>query len=298
MPGRACCGSQKRAGEIEEGDPSRQATVSSGAHDIGTERCDKSGLLVRNTSACQTATHVTAQRLQLHDDLELDARRAVWLPRSRCLAVADLHLGEAWARRARGQLVPLSGGDSAVARLKSLLEDYRPERLVLLGDIVHAALPLEGIRSAVTDLASLEREGLTLDLCLGNHDRHLPRQLERWGLRWKTVSQIALPEAVLFHGDVPVAPTGPHDAAMSAKRWHIQGHLHPALVLDDGVASRVKVPCFLVAPGRLVLPAFSEMAAGVAVDRSGLVQDSGDTLRFESAVACLGPRLLRIPFAG
>ena len=84
---------------------------------------------------------------------------------------------------------------------------------------------------------------------------------------------------------------------MSAKRWRIQGHLHPALVLDDGVASRVKVPCFLVAPGRLVLPAFSEMAAGVAVDRSGLVQDAGDTLRFESAVACLGPRLLRIPFA-
>ena len=297
MPGRASGGSQKRASEIEEGDPARQAAVSSGAHGVGMEQCNKSGLLVRNTSACQTATHVTAQRLQLHDDLELDARRAVWLPRSRSLAVADLHLGEAWVRRARGQLVPLDVADTTVARLRSLLESYRPERLVLLGDIVHAALPLEGIRSAVTDLASLEREGLTLDLCLGNHDRHLPRQLERWGLRWKTVSQIALPEAILFHGDVPVAPTGPHDAAMSAKRWRIQGHLHPALVLDDGVASRVKVPCFLVAPGRLVLPAFSEMAAGVAVDRSGLVQDAGDTLRFESAVACLGPRLLRIPFA-
>ena len=261
---------------------------------VGIEHSD---CLVRGPGRCQSLADVMAERFQLQDDAVLDARRAVWLPRSRCLAVADLHLGEAWARRARGQLVPLSGGDSAVARLKSLLEDYRPERLVLLGDIVHAALPLEGIRSAVTDLASLERTGLTLDLCLGNHDRHLPRQLERWGLRCKTVSQIALPEAMLFHGDVPVAPPGPHDAAMSAKRWRIQGHLHPALVLDDGVASRVKVPCFLVAPGRLVLPAFSEMAAGVAVDRSGLVQDAGDTLRFESAVACLGPRLLRIPFA-
>jgi len=258
---------------------------------------DPSDCLVRDPGRCQSEPEVMAERFQLQEDVVLDARRAVWLPRSRCLAVGDLHLGEAWARRARGQLVPLSGGDSAVARLKSLLEDYRPERLVLLGDIVHAALPLEGIRSAVTDLASLEREGLTLDLCLGNHDRHLPRQLERWGLRWKTVSQIALPEAVLFHGDVPVAPPGPHDAAMSAERWRIQGHLHPALFLDDGVASRVKVPCFLVGPGRLVLPAFSEMAAGVAVDRSGFVQDAGETLRFESAVACLGPRLLRIPFA-
>jgi metallophosphoesterase superfamily enzyme len=257
---------------------------------------DPSDCLVRDPGRCQSEPEVMAERFQLQKDVVLDARRAVWLPRSRCLAVGDLHLGEAWARRARGQLVPLSGGDSAVARLKSLLEDYRPERLVLLGDIVHAALPLEGIRSAVTDLASLEREGLTLDLCLGNHDRHLPRQLERWGLRWKTVSQIALPEAVLFHGDVPVAPPS-SPAADGRERWRIQGHLHPALVLDDGVASRVKVPCFLVAPGRLVLPAFSEMAAGVAVDRSGLVQDAGETLRFESAVACLGPRLLRIPFA-
>ena len=260
-------------------------------------RIDPTDCLVRGPGRCQSMADAMAERFQLQDDIHLDARRAVWLPRSRCLAVADLHLGEAWARRARGQLVPLAGGDTAVARLKSLVECYQPERLVLLGDIVHAALPLEGIRSAVTDLASLERAGLTLDLCLGNHDRHLPRQLERWGLRWKTVSQVALPEAVLFHGDVPVAPPG-CSAAGGQERWRIQGHLHPALLLDDGVASRVKVPCFLVGPGRLVLPAFSEMAAGVAVDRSGGVQDAEETLRFESAVACLGPRLLRIPFAG
>ena len=238
-----------------------------------------------------------AERFQLQEDIHLDARRAVWLPRSRCLAVADLHLGEAWVRRARGQLVPLGVADTTVARLRSLIESHRPERLVLLGDIVHAALPLEGIRAAVQELAALERDGLTTDWCLGNHDRHLTRQLARWGIAVRTPTQVDLPEALLFHGDVPVAPPGPHDAAMRAEPWRIQGHLHPALVLDDGVASRVKVPCFLVAPGRLVLPAFSEMAAGVAVDRSGLVQDAGGTLRFDSAVACLGPRLLRIPFA-
>ena len=293
MPGRASGGSQKRAGENEEGDPARQAAVSSGAHDIGTERCDKSGLLVRNTSACQTATHVTAQRLQLHDDLELDARRAVWLPRSRSLAVADLHLGEAWVRRARGQLVPLGVADTTVARLRSLLESYRPERLVLLGDIVHAALPLDGIQSAVQELAALEREGLVMDWCLGNHDRQLSRQLTRWGIAVRTAAQVNLPEAMLYHGDQQPEPSH-HEGATDV--WKIHGHLHPALVLDDGVATRAKVPCFLVAPGRLVLPAFSEMAAGSAVDRSGIPQGLGQEDRFESAVACLGSRLLRIPF--
>jgi len=237
-----------------------------------------------------------AERFQLQEGIHLDARRAVWLAKSRTLAVADLHLGEAWVRRARGQLVPLGVADTTVARLRSLIESHRPERLVLLGDIVHAALPIEGIRAAVQELAALERDGLTTDWCLGNHDRHLTRQLARWGIAVRTPTQLDLPEALLFHGDVPVAPPDA-PAADGRELWRIQGHLHPALVLDDGVASRVKVPCFLVAPGRLVLPAFSEMAAGVAVDRSGLVQDAGETLRFESAVACLGPRLLRIPFA-
>jgi hypothetical protein len=38
------------------------------------------------------------------------------------------------------------------------------------------------------------------------------------------------------------------------------------------------------------------MAAGSAVDRSGIPQGLGQEDRFESAVACLGSRLLRIRF--
>lgn len=250
--------------------------------------------LVRNTATCQTVPTVTADRFHLHDDVQLDARRAAWLPRSRSLAVADLHLGEAWVRRARGQLVPLGILDNTVTRLRALLEAYRPERLILLGDIVHAALPMEGIQTAVRELASLEQEGVVLEWCLGNHDRQLCRQLERWRIKVRTVRQVNLPEAVLFHGDQPPEPAGPESLG---SLWRIQGHLHPALVLDDGVATRAKVPCFLVNPRQLVLPAFSEMAAGSTVDRSGIPQGLGSADRFESAIACLGPRLLRIPFA-
>ncbi|MCX6871508.1 MAG: metallophosphoesterase [Verrucomicrobia bacterium] len=232
-------------------------------------------------------------RFHLHDDVLLDARRAAWLPRSRSLAVADLHLGESWARRARGQLMPLGIVDTTVTRLRALLESYRPERLILLGDIVHAALPIDGIQRAVQELASLKHEGLVMEWCLGNHDRQLPRQLERWGITARTVRQVNLPEAILFHGDQPPELTDPESLS---SRWRIQGHLHPALVLDDGIASRAKVPCFLVASDRLVLPAFSEMAAGCTVSRNGILQGLRETDRFESAIACLGPRLLRIPF--
>ena len=70
---------------------------------VGIEHSD---CLVRGPGRCQSMADVMAERFQLQDDAVLDARRAVWLPRSRCLAVADLHLGEAWARRAPGAAVP------------------------------------------------------------------------------------------------------------------------------------------------------------------------------------------------
>jgi metallophosphoesterase superfamily enzyme len=244
---------------------------------------------------------VSLTGFQIDDRIHLDARRAAWLPLSRCLAVADLHLGEAWVRRARGQLVPLGVVDTTVSRLRSLMEAYRPERVILLGDIVHGALPLEGIREAVGDLVALGREGVRIHWCLGNHDRNLPRQLERWGWSVDTAPRVILPEAILDHGD---RPPEPWSADPAAPGWHLHGHLHPALMLDDGVASRAKVPCFLIArarpgrPARVVLPAFSEMAAGSVVDRRGVPQGLGSEDRFDSAVACLGPRLLRIPFEG
>ena len=79
----------------------------------------------------------------------LDARRALWIPEARLLAVADLHLGYAWAHRHAGQLMPITARDTTAERLRALVEDYKPQRLVLLGDIVHRAVPVKPVKEAL-----------------------------------------------------------------------------------------------------------------------------------------------------
>jgi putative SbcD/Mre11-related phosphoesterase len=227
----------------------------------------------------------------LTESIHLDVRRAAWLPASRCLVVADLHLGRAWVQRARGQLVPVSAGEDSLPRLASLTQDYQPDRLVVVGDIVHAALPVPGVEAMVRELASLATHKTRLELCLGNHDRRLGDLLAAWRIPVTVHTQVVLPEAVLFHGDVEP------DRGDSGDRWFLQGHEHPAVVLGDGVASSAKVPCFLSGPRHLVLPAFSQGSTGCAIGRDPFLATPARGARLDTVIACLGKRLLRIPLS-
>ena len=230
-----------------------------------------------------------AGTIQLDDLVHLDARRALWLPKARAVVVADLHLGRLWTQRSRGQLVPVGLPDDAIPRLEVLVRDYRPERLVVLGDVVHQALRLAGIREALQELVEVTRPHARLEFALGNHDRQLQERIREWNLPITTAPQLELSEMLLFHGDQPPTPPSP-----APRRW-IQGHEHPAVVLDDGVATSARVPCFLVGPQNILLPAFSSQAAGCVVGRHPMLGPVARTATFDAACACLGRHLLRIP---
>src|SRR5437870_10138811 len=67
----------------------------------------------------------------------LDGRLALFHRRQKWLAVADLHFGYELSQRAAGNLFPMWGMQSIEARLTELLGEYKPRRLVVIGDIVH-----------------------------------------------------------------------------------------------------------------------------------------------------------------
>ena len=92
-------------------------------------------------------------RLELEPGVWLDADRAVWLEEWSTLAVADLHLGYAWAHRAEGQLLPLEAPEDSTERLLRLLDRYRAEDVVLLGDVVHRAVDVPALHSELRWLA-------------------------------------------------------------------------------------------------------------------------------------------------
>src|SRR3954452_24919812 len=73
------------------------------------------------------------------ESVELHADRALFHPRTTTLYVADVHLGKTAAFRAAG--VPLPAGTTAsnLERLGRLVARTGAERLIVLGDFLHAA---------------------------------------------------------------------------------------------------------------------------------------------------------------
>jgi putative SbcD/Mre11-related phosphoesterase len=219
--------------------------------------------------------------------LTLDARRAVWLEEERILAIADPHLGYAWAHRASGQLMPL-GVDDASKRLQALLKSYQPRQVVVLGDIVHRAVAQKDFEQELHSFLELFKNTTELVLLAGNHDRNLKKVLDRITSGRVLQDSLRSGPFCFLHGDVS------HASAEGCSRVFM-GHEHPAIYLGDGVSTREKFPCFLVSDKIIVLPAFSRWAAGSPIGSGPLLSPITKTARFNLAVAILENRLLPVP---
>ena len=175
-------------------------------------------------------------------DILLDGRLALFHRVERWLAVADLHFGYELSQRAAGWLVPMWGMASISERLTQLVNEYRPLRLIILGDLVHD-------RTAGAEAAQLLqrlRHVCEPIVVAGNHDRQLHGQVEMVE-SWET-------ERFHFHHG--------HCAAEPSGRIQIIGHHHPAATITDGAGLRLKCPAFVQQASCWIMPAFSPWAGG------------------------------------
>lgn len=185
---------------------------------------------------------VTWSRVSVGANVVLDARLAIFHERQRWLAVADLHFGYEVSQRAAGNLFPLWGMHTIETRLKDLLQDYKPNRLLLLGDLVHDS-------AAARDLAELVkglREFCEIMLIAGNHDRDLGQKVD--------LVEAWQGDGYYFH----------HGHCLTEREDCVQiiGHHHPAGAVRDGAGLRLKLPAFVQQENCWILPAFSPWAAG------------------------------------
>ncbi|MFH5804725.1 ligase-associated DNA damage response endonuclease PdeM [Alienimonas sp. DA493] len=198
------------------------------------------------------------------EELVLMPERAIFRP-SRAggaggtLYVADTHWGKAATFRAAGVAVPPGGTAADLARLSSALERTGAERLVVLGDLLHARL---GRNEAATNAALAawrERHAnLRIELVQGNHDRAAGAPDPAWRIA-TLPDPTPDPPFVLKHVPAP-DPAGPV----------LAGHEHPAVRLAGPGGERLKLPCFRLAGedgagATLTLPAFSAFADGGGV---------------------------------
>jgi hypothetical protein len=156
----------------------------------------------------------------------------------RVLVVADYHAGiEAGLRYERGVELE-SAADVRLARLERLLDRTTPDRLLVLGDLVHRIGPPDG--DEVTELATLVdrvTDRVPMTLVPGNHDGGVA----------DTVAERGLDLAVTDSGGVRLGPVGfvhghtwPSAEVLEAEVV-CMGHEHPTVRLEDEVGgSRVE----------------------------------------------------------
>lgn len=179
--------------------------------------------------------------------------RAVHWPGQNALLVADVHLGKDHVFRRQGVAVPAGVLEQDLSRLSTLVRETRAERLVILGDWVHA--PPEHDEAWAEDIAAwcAVMAPLKIDLILGNHDRHLDGWLTRWGIDGHG-DRLELGGLNLLHEWTPDT-TGPS----------LSGHLHPGVRIRSA-REHLRLPAFLRAPDHLVLPAFGRFTGMMEID--------------------------------
>lgn len=169
---------------------------------------------------------------------------AVWWPRRETVLIADTHFGKAATFRAHGIPVGDESLDHDLNRLSRVVSETGCERLVILGDLLHARQGRSPVTlNRVTEWRRRHRE-LSIELIKGNHDRAAGPPVEEWDFG-------LLPDG--FEDGEFVYRHHPKPAAAG---FVLAGHLHPKVILPMGAGAMIKLPCFWVREGLMVLPAF------------------------------------------
>ncbi len=201
---------------------------------------------------------------------------ALWAPRLRLMAVADLHLGKAGRLARRGAALPPPYETAeTLARLTVEAAALAPDTIVFVGDSFDddaAAATLDA--ASLASIAALA-QGRTLIWVAGNHDP-APPGLPGW--------------AVAEH--VAGGLTFRHIAAAEAAPGEISGHYHPKATLTLR-GRRIARRCFLQDRRRVILPAFGAYVGGL--DAADAVFDP--LLAPNACALLLGARVTAAPRA-
>jgi len=186
------------------------------------------------------------------ESLLLYPERAIFWERTSTLLAADLHWGKDAAFRAGSIPVPSGSLTDDLARLNAALTRHPTQRLILLGDLLHAR---ESLAPEVIEVVALWRDAwanVEMILVRGNHDRHVRALPNAWHMT-EIYSELIEAPFVLRH-----------TPAESQAAYVLAGHVHPAVELRGKGRQILRVPCFWFGAKTGLLPAFGTFT-GVAV---------------------------------
>jgi putative SbcD/Mre11-related phosphoesterase len=147
--------------------------------------------------------------------------------KTKTLVIADPHLGWEMALQAKGIHVP-SQTQKLLKKLTVLLSTYKPDTLLILGDIKYSVVMTEtGEWHDIPEFfTELKRYISDIRIVRGNHDANLEPLLPE-NIKLLPATGTIIGDVGLFHGH-----KWPSPALLKCKTL-IMGHLHPVVVFRD-----------------------------------------------------------------
>lgn len=191
--------------------------------------------------------------------LWLSPERGIYWEEEKALIVSDSHFGKTGHFRKSGIAMPQHVFLEDLQRLFNLLQFYKPEQLIVVGDLFHSRSNKEHL---LFEKWRNDFAGLNILLVKGNHD-----MLHR---DWYSSVKINLYEkeplrinGLAFTHDCAEIDLYPHHQ----DAYFVTGHLHPGISIRGKSRQALRFPCFYFNDRFAVLPAFSKFSGLALIDR-------------------------------
>ena len=197
----------------------------------------------------------------------------------KALVIADVHLGIEWELYHKGFSIP-SQVEKRKKRICEYLENMKPDRIVLLGDIKHNVPRTSWQeKKEVPDFLETIAAYAPVDIVPGNHDGDI-EELITGNVTVHDMRGFVLDGAGYFHGH-----TWPVVELLSAK-YVVVSHNHPSVRLTDSLGHAVSEKVWIrthfieksirdhygdiewMDPEVIIMPAFNELCGGIPFNES------------------------------
>jgi len=189
-----------------------------------------------------------------HQNLWLSAQRSIFWEEQKALIISDVHFGKTGHFRKSGIAVPQAVYKEDLQRLVNLLDHFKPQRLIVVGDFFHshANLELDFFKRWRNDFSHLQ-----IDLVKGNHDI----LKESW---YKEVDIFLHKKDLQINGFL-----FSHEHCSAQDNCYLFcGHIHPGVIINGLGKQSLRFPCFYFGEDHCILPAFSKFTGSVNMQPS------------------------------
>jgi len=186
----------------------------------------------------------------------LHPEKAMFWVRESILLIADLHLGKGAHFRKAGIAVPVAVQAANFNRLRTIIEDCQPQRILFLGDLFHSHH--NHVWELLQDFMGTYRS-ISFELVPGNHDVLTDNRYQ--------ASLLHLRPAIYEVADFSFTHHPLTDETFIEGKYNFCGHIHPAVRLRSvSGGGGLRMPCFYFGQRQAILPAFGEFTGTANIE--------------------------------